>query len=90
MFRMMLSIMVLSVLVNIWVSVGAAASGWEYRVVLAQHIRGSRGLEELTRGIFIDTDRTRLLNELAADGWEVITVIGVPGADHTIYLRRNK
>ena len=90
MFRTIPSALLLVVLVNIGTPAEAADSGWEYRVVLVQPGRGVRGLEEQARGVFIDTQRTRLLNTLAADGWEFITAIGVPGADHTLYLRRKK
>ena len=77
-------------LMSIGAPAAAADSGWEYKVVLVQASRGVRGLEEQARGVFVDTERTRLLNTLSADGWEFITVIGVPGADQTIYLRRKK
>ena len=90
MFRIIRSILLLIVLMNIGAPVGAADSGWEYKVVLAQASRGVRGLEEQARGVFVDIERTTLLNTLSADGWEFITAIGVPGADHTIYLRRKK
>ncbi len=90
MFRMIRSILLLLVFMNIGAPAAAAESGWEYRVLLVQASRGVRGFQEQARGVFLDTERTRLLNTLSADGWEFMTVIGVPGADQTIYFRRKK
>lgn len=79
MFRIIRSILLLIVLMNIGAPVAAADSGWESKVILVQASRGVRGFEEQARGVFVDTERTRLLNTLSADGWEFFTAIGVPG-----------
>ncbi len=88
MFKIMRTVLLLSLLVNIGVPAWADNGGWEYRVVILQGIMGGTAFEKQARGIYVDTKRTRLLNELAVDGWEVVSVIGVPAADHTVYLRR--
>ncbi len=89
MFRMMGSLLLLGLLVNIAAPVGADDGGAEYKVVVVQAMTANPRLEKQTRGVYVDTVRTRLLNELTVDGWEVVSVIGQPGADHVIYLRRS-
>lgn len=63
---------------------------WEYRAVILQGITAGGSVEKQSSGIYTDTRKTAALNELAADGWEVIAVVGAPGADHTVYLRRKR
>jgi len=65
-----------------------ADDSWEYQVIILQGIAAGSTLEKQGRGISLDTRRTRILNELAADGWEVVSVIGGPVTDHAVYLRR--
>jgi len=65
-----------------------ADHSWEYQVIILQGIAAGSTLEKQGRGISLDTRRTRILNELAADGWEVVSVIGGPVTDHAVYLRR--
>lgn len=88
MFGMIRSILLLSLLVNIGVPVWADDGSWEYQVVILQGLTAGGTIEKQASGIYVDTKRTETLNELAMDGWEVVSVIGAPGADHTVYLRR--
>jgi hypothetical protein len=67
------------------------APEYEYAVVfLAGTANGGRSakLEQLPSGAYLDRAKTDTLNQLAADGWEVISVAGDSGADHAVYLRR--
>jgi hypothetical protein len=66
----------------------AGESAWEYRVVILQGVTAGGSIEKQSSGVYVDTKRTSALNELAAQGWEVIAVIGAPGTDHAVYLRR--
>lgn len=66
----------------------AADEQGEYKVVILQGFAGGAQLEKQEQGLYVDAKRTRLLNELAAEGWEVVSVVGASGADHTVYLRR--
>lgn len=88
MVRMAYSPLLLSLLVNIGTPVWADDGVWEYQVVIVQGITGGGTIEKQTSGVYVDTKRTRALNELAADGWEVVSVIGGSVTDHTVYLRR--
>lgn len=82
----------LILLLILFVSPGARA--WaddvvgEYKVVILQGFAGGAELDKQQRGLYVDAKRTRLLNELAAQGWELVSVVGASGADHTVYLRR--
>lgn len=66
----------------------ADGSEWEYKVVIVQGVTAGGSLEKQSSGIYIDKKRTAALNELAADGWEIVSVVGAAGADHAVYLRR--
>lgn len=66
----------------------AADAGWEYQVVILQGVTAGGTVEKQARGVYVDTRRTQILNELAVDGWEVISAFGAPGMDHAVYLRR--
>ena len=66
----------------------AGDAGWEYKVVVLQGLAAGGSFEKQASGVSVDTKRTKVLNEMAADGWEVVSVVGAPGADHTVYLRR--
>lgn len=66
----------------------AAAGEWEFQVVILQGLSAGGSYEKRASGIFVDRKRTSLLNELAAEGWEVVSVVGAPGTDHSVYLRR--
>lgn len=63
---------------------------WEYQVVILQGIAAGGSIKKQSSGIYIDSRKTEALNSLAADGWEVVGVVGATGADHTVYLRRRR
>ena len=75
-----------------------AGSQWEYKMVYLtvwgeemESFAIPKRLEEVVAvdgGWYVDPTRTRMLNELAADGWELITVVGSAGGEHGAYLRR--
>ncbi len=88
MLRMTRALVFAGLLLNAWTAAWADGDGWEYRVVLMQGITTGGSLAKQADGVYVDTTKTTLLNELAADGWEVIEVIGAPAGDHTVYLRR--
>ena len=88
MFRLIRSILLLSLIVNAGMPAWADDGGWEYQVVILQGITAGGTIERQASGVYVDAKKTESLNELAADGWEVVSVVGAPGADHTIYLRR--
>ena len=73
--------------------IGIAAPAWtdegefEYQVVILQGIAAGGTLKKLSSGIFLDRKKTEALSVLAAEGWEVLSVVG-SGADDTVYLRR--
>ena len=90
MVRIMRSILFFSLLVNVGAPVGADDGGGEYKVVVVQAMRALPRLEKQATGFYVDTVRTRLVNELAADGWEVVSVIGQPLGDHVIYFQRSQ
>lgn len=82
--------LLLSALLMLAVPVSAAEVSWEYQVIILQGVTSGSKLEKQARGLSLDTRKTEILNELAADGWEVVSVIGAPVTDHAVYLRRNK
>ncbi len=63
-------------------------SEWEYQVVILKGITAGGAIERKSNRIYIDTNKTEALAELAADGWEVVSVVGAPGSDDSVYLRR--
>jgi len=74
------------------VTAGALADAheWEYQVVILQGIAAGGTIKKQSSGIYIDTRKTDAINTLAADGWEIVGVVGATGADHTVYLRRRR
>ena len=68
----------------------AAGDGWEYQVVILQGVTAGGSIKKQASGVSIDTKKTEVLNELAAQGWEVVAVLGAPVADHAVYLRRKQ
>lgn len=73
-------------------SVHAAEPEWEYKVVyLAADIKFGKKPEPLKQedsGAYLDANRTAILNKMAAEGWELITITGDSNADHAAYLKR--
>lgn len=63
---------------------------WEYKVVILQGVMAGGTIEKESKGVYVDIKRTEFLNDLAANGWEVVTVLGGLGTDHCVYLRRKK
>ena len=66
----------------------ADAPVWEYKVVILQGVTAGGTIEKGANGIYVDMKRTQALNTLAAEGWEVVAVMGGVATDHTAYLRR--
>ena len=67
----------------------AENSDWEYKVVIVQGITAGGTINKLSHGVYVDTKRTKALNELANKGWSVVSVVGELGTDHMVYLKRN-
>jgi hypothetical protein len=88
MIKLLRTILLLSTLLMIVMPIRADDDSWEYQVIILQGVTAGSTLEKQAKGISLDTRRTRILNELAADGWEVVSVIGGPVTDHAVYLRR--
>jgi hypothetical protein len=88
MIKLLRTILLLSTLLMIVMPTRADDDSWEYQVIILQGVTAGSTLEKQAKGISLDTRRTRILNELAADGWEVVSVIGGPVTDHAVYLRR--
>ena len=88
MVQLLRTFLVLSILLMIVMPIRADDERWEYQVIILQGVTGGSTLEKQAKGISLDTRRTRILNELAADRWEVVAVIGGPVTDHAVYLRR--
>ena len=63
-------------------------SAWEYQVVILKGITAGGRIDKRSNRIFIDVNKTEALAELAAEGWEVVSVVGATGSDDTVYLRR--
>jgi len=78
----------MSLLISSATTVWADDAGWEYQVVVLQGMTAGGTMEKQASGVYVDAKRTRALNELANDGWEILSVIGEAGADHAVYLRR--
>ena len=85
---MTLLLLFMGLLLDLATAAWADDAAWEYKVVLMQGITRGGIMTKHASGVYVDTTRTRLLNELGGDGWEVIDVIGVPAGDHTVYMRR--
>lgn len=88
MFKPILAVLLLWLTLFLSVSTWAAGESWEYRVVILQGVTAGGTIDKQARGIYVDTRKTDTLNEMAAEGWEVVSVVGVPAADHAVYLRR--
>lgn len=82
------SIPLLIILLILAVPARANDANWEYQVIILQGVLAGSTLEKQGKGFSLDTRRTQILNELAQDGWEVITVIGAPLTDHAVYMKR--
>jgi len=65
-------------------------SVWEYQVVILKGMMAGGTIEKQSSSIYIDTNKTEAVSALAADSWEVVAVVGAPGSDDTVYLRRKR
>jgi hypothetical protein len=88
MVKQIRSIFLLCVFLMMVGPVWADEGSWEYQVIILQGVTAGSKLERQAKGFALDTRRTKILNELAADGWEVISVVGAPLTDHAVYLKR--
>lgn len=68
----------------------ATQPAWEYLVIFLPGTAAGATVEKHSSGGFRDATKTKILNNLARDGWEVVSVVGASGADHAVYLRRKK
>jgi len=66
------------------------AQSWEYLVIFLPGTAAGGKVEPHESGGYLDIKKTQILNSLAKDGWEVISVTGQSGADHAVYLRKEK
>ena len=83
-------ILLLSMATIVAVPAFAEDHDWEYQVVILQGVLAGGTIEKQASGRFVDTKKTATLNQLAAEGWVVVSVVGAPGADHTVYLKRER
>ena len=88
-FKKTTTILFMSFLVGIAAPVWSNESEFEYQVVILQGITAGGALEKQSSGIVVDKKKTEALSVLAAEGWEVLSVVG-SGADDTVYLRRRR
>ena len=88
MIKLLRTTLLLSMFLMIIMPTRADAANWEYQVIVLQGVSAGSTLERQAKGFSLDTRRTRILNELAGDGWEVVAVIGGPVTDHAVYLKR--
>jgi hypothetical protein len=88
MFRLTRSMLLMCLLFGMGAPAWASDESWEYKVVILQGVTVGGTIKEIASGVSVDTKKTKSLNELASDGWEVISVIGSLVADHVVYLRR--
>lgn len=71
-------------------SAGAASAKWEYQVVFLPGAVSGADVVKQAHGGYLDPTKTKILNTLAEQGWEIVSVTGQSGSDHAIYLRRQK
>ena len=67
-----------------------AESEWEYQVIFLPGPAAGAKLVRQPHGGYLDTTKTDILNKLAAQGWQLVTVTTHSGEDHAAYLRREK
>ena len=82
------TVLIVAALIVMAYDAWADDAAWEFKVVILQGVTAGGTLERNAEGIYVDTRRTRALNTLAADGWEVVAMTGAVATDHTVYLRR--
>jgi hypothetical protein len=67
-----------------------AEEGWEYQVVFLPGPAAGAKVVRQAHGGYLDVTKTNILNRLAAQGWQLVTVTAHSGEDHAAYLRREK
>ena len=67
-----------------------ANDNWEYQVVFLPGPAAGAKVVKQSHGGYLDTTKTGILNKLAAQGWELLTVTSTSGEDHAVYLRKTK
>jgi hypothetical protein len=67
-----------------------AENEWEYQVVFLPGPAAGAKVVKQAHGGYLDTTKTEILNKLAAQGWQLVTVTAHSGEDHAAYLRREK
>lgn len=67
-----------------------AENEWEYQVVFLPGPAAGAKVVKQAHGGYLDTTKTDILNKLAAQGWQLVTVTAHSGEDHAAYLRREK
>lgn len=89
-FKLKLSALCLGLLLVATTPASFAANDWECQVAILQGFAAGGSVKKQASGIYVDTKKTEALNTLAAEGWEVMAVAGAAGANHTVYLRRDR
>ena len=70
--------------------ISSFAQSWEYLVIFLPGTATGTKVEPHKSGGYVDINKTKILNNLAEDGWEIISVTGQSGADHAVYMRKQK
>lgn len=67
-----------------------ASGDWEYQVVFLPGPAAGARVVKQDHGGYLDSAKTDILNKLAVQGWELVSVTSPSGEDHAAYLRRQK
>jgi len=67
-----------------------AIGNWEYQVVFLPGPAAGAKVVKQPHGGYLDTAKTDILNKLAEQGWELVSVTSTSGEDHAVYLRKQK
>jgi hypothetical protein len=63
---------------------------WEYQVVFLPGPAAGARVVKQSHGGYLDATKSEILNKLAAQGWQLVSVTSHSGEDHAAYLRRQK
>ncbi len=81
--------MKLSLLLTLLIfSFSCFAQEWEYKVVYVAGTASGTAVTLEKNGGYLDKAKTDILNKLAKESWELVSVTGASGADHALYLKR--
>jgi len=61
---------------------------WEYQVVFLPGPAAGARVVKQSHGGYLDATKSAILNKLAAQGWQLVSVTSDSGEDHAAYLRR--